>query len=76
MTKKAPTKEQPKEAKQPINIKAVVRKYLARPLAYVALFTLAAYGCRHLLETVSEPASVAITILMIAGLVYIIAFED
>ncbi len=72
-------KEQPKEEKKPrnpINWKKKVREWIARPLAYVALFTLASYGGRHLLETVSEPASVAITILMVAGLAYIILIED
>lgn len=75
MTKKVQTKE-PKAARKPINLRATVRKFVARPLAYVALFTLAAYGSRHLLETISEPASLAITILMIAGLTYIILGES
>ena len=64
-----------KTTKNKIN-KQAFKKFVVKPVAFTALLILASYGSRHLLSTLTEPASLFISILMIGALVYIIVFED
>lgn len=45
---------------------------LAKAIAYVSLVMLASYGLRQLLKTLNDTCSVALTVLVVFGLVYII----
>lgn len=76
MTKTTKIVKTDKKVKKPLNIKTNIKKYVVKPVAFTALLILASYGCRHLLSTLTEPASLFISILMIGALVYIIVFED
>lgn len=53
-----------------------VQKYLdtvAKVVAYLALFTMAAYGMRRMLESLQSTASVVITVISVLALGYIIS---
>lgn len=56
--------------------KGIIKRFIARPGAYLALFVLATYGMRQMLRAVNETASTALTVLAIAALVYILFIED
>lgn len=65
-----------KEVPKKVNYKQTIQRWVAKPLAFLTLFVLASYGMRQLLKAVNEQASVALTVLVIAALVYIILFDD
>lgn len=68
-----------KQSTKKINInktKGIIKRFIARPGAYLALFILATYGMRQMLRAVNETASTALTVLAIAALVYILFIED
>ncbi len=80
MTKENTAKaiKMPKEAKPAkpnINYTKLVRKFIARPIAFVTLFVFASYGVRHALSALQDPMQVGLTILFTLGLAYIL-FSD
>lgn len=66
------TKEAKTSKKLNINIKSTVKKFVARPVAYVALITTSAYGIRGMLHTLDENAAIGLTVLLVLSLTYII----
>ena len=58
--------------KTTINYKKAVKKYIARPTAFVALFVFASYGVRHALESLQEPMQIGLTIFTVAAIAYIL----
>lgn len=69
------TKEAIKPKKSNINFKNLLKRFIAKPLAYVTLFVLAAYGMHQILRTLNNTASSLLTVLSVLALVYIL-FED
>ena len=55
-----------------VNVQRVL-DYVAKVVAYLALFIMAAYGMRHLLESLQSTASVVITVVSVLALGYIIS---
>lgn len=74
--KKQVKKPEVKKVKKSINVKALVRRFVARPLAYLAVFILASYGLRQLLHNINDTANVVLTTLVILALTYIIFLDD
>lgn len=70
------TKDESKKApKKPINIKSTIKKYLAKPLAYMVLILAASYGIKTALKTLDESVATALTVLLVLALCYIL-FDD
>jgi predicted exporter len=65
-----------KPTKTNINFKNLVKRFIAKPLAYVTLFVLASYGMRQMLRTIDSSASTVLTILAVLALVYILFIDD
>lgn len=61
-----------KSAKKHLNIINLIDKVVAF-LAFVTLFTLAAYGFRSILKAAPDQIAMAATVVFIGALVYIIA---
>lgn len=47
-------------------------KKVVKAVAFLLLFTMAAYGCRQLLATLQEPVAYGITAFFMAALLYIL----
>ncbi len=70
--KKVKTEAKPSFIKTPVNVKKLVRKFIAKPIAYIVLLTSSAYGIRKLLETIQDPIAIGLTILFVLGLAFIL----
>lgn len=58
--------------KKPINYNKLVRKWIAKPLAYLVLLATSAYGIRTMLESLQEPVQATLTVLLVLALTYIL----
>lgn len=65
-----------KKAKKTKSLRFILRRYVAKPVAYTTLFILAAYGVRQVLDSIDQKASIVITTLTVLALVYIIFDES
>ena len=60
-----------KVQKAPIHIKKTLKRFIARPVAYVTLVVSAAYGIRQMLESLDQTAALILTVLFVFGMLYI-----
>lgn len=69
---KKETKATEKVAKRNINYKKLVKRFVARPLAFVALFVFASYGVRHALESLQDPMQLGLTVFTVSAIAFIL----